>query len=144
MRQLIERQVPEQRPTPTVAPVMHWVVETGSSAERVSYRIQLVVRDRVLTKTSGENNSDNSTKLHTETSRRRVEGQTVTKVTHNVVSVSPDAKGNSTTTEATINGQSSYKRGKSNILTESRQEPRTCFLQEHQSSKSGRWWHKAR
>lgn len=36
MRQLTVRQVPEQRPTPTVAPVMHCVVETGSSGgERV-------------------------------------------------------------------------------------------------------------
>lgn len=30
MRQLMVRQVPEQRPTPTVAPVIHWVVEIGS------------------------------------------------------------------------------------------------------------------
>ena len=31
MRQLMVLQVPLQRPTPTVAPVIHWVVETGSS-----------------------------------------------------------------------------------------------------------------
>jgi hypothetical protein len=34
MRQLIDLHVPEQRPTPTVAPVMHWVVETGSSMKK--------------------------------------------------------------------------------------------------------------
>ncbi len=34
MRQLMVRHVPEQRPTPTVAPVMHCVVETGSSVLR--------------------------------------------------------------------------------------------------------------
>jgi hypothetical protein len=35
MRQLMDRQVPAQRPTPTVAPEIQWVVETGS-AKRVA------------------------------------------------------------------------------------------------------------
>lgn len=53
-----------------------------------------------LTKAGGENDSASSTKLHGETTRRRVKGQTVAKNLHDVVTVGPDTKSNTGTTEA--------------------------------------------
>lgn len=58
-----------------------------------------------LTETGSKDDCDTGTKLHTETSRRRVKGQAVTKVAHDVVSISPDTKSNSSTTKATTKCQ---------------------------------------
>jgi hypothetical protein len=45
MRQLMVRHVPEHRPTPTVAPVMHCVVEMGSSARLLAKHVDCDVED---------------------------------------------------------------------------------------------------
>lgn len=55
-----------------------------------------------LTKTSGKDDSNDSTKFHGETSGRGVQSQAVTKVAHDVVTIGPDTESNSSTTEAAV------------------------------------------
>lgn len=63
----------------------------------------VVVRE--LTKSGGKDDGDGSSQFHGETTRGRVESQAVTQVAHDVVTISPDTEGNTSTTEAAIEGQ---------------------------------------
>src|SRR5687768_4889040 len=147
MRQLIDLQVPEQRPTPTVAPVIHWVVETGSSVELVS----TISRDTgngetgSHTQAGSENDSAGSTKLHGETTSRGVKGQAVTENLHDVVTVGPDTESDTSTTHAPIlllaacsfyTVSMTFEKGE---LTESRWGQVPCCPQGHPRARSGRW-----
>lgn len=65
-------------------------------------RTSWIDNSRVLTKTGGKNDSNSGTEFHGETSRGRVQCQAVTKVAHDVVAISPDTEGNTSTTEAAV------------------------------------------
>jgi hypothetical protein len=53
-----------------------------------------------LTKTSGQDDSDNRAKFHGEATRWRHESHTVTQVTHDVVTICPETEDNTSTTES--------------------------------------------
>lgn len=59
-------------------------------------------REGKLTETGGQDDGANSSQLHRETTRRRVQGDAVTQVPHDVVSVCPDTYHDSDTTENAI------------------------------------------
>ncbi len=142
MRQLMVRQVPEQRPTPTVAPVMHCVVETGRAVGR---HIQSAIGERhqtqrgtgngkvramspgmrtwlhkatgksprVLTKLCRHDDSDGATKLHREAARRGVQRDAVSEVAHDVVAVCPQTDDDRGATEGQNPGR--HRRLRANL-----------------------------
>lgn len=53
------------------------------------------------TQPGGNNDSNGGTQLHSEPTRGRVQGKTVTQVAHDVIAVCPDSDGDRDTTEDT-------------------------------------------
>ena len=81
MRQLMARQSPLQKPTPTVAPVMHCVVENEELEAR------------------GHDDGDDAAHLHGEAARGRLQREAVAQVLHDVVAVRPETDDDADTSE---------------------------------------------